>query len=210
MIISIYSSKGSAGKTPIATNIILDKNYLVGTNEKFHIYDELVKDDELIAIDITDEFPIEIKNRNLDIVFDLAGTISSQAHSITSAIKMSDIVIVPIYNELKSLKSGINSIDQILNHNKNVIVVATKLIKQKGEIFNDWHKSADYKNIANLVHNEISKDIPILPLKFSKVFDNIFEEELSINQIMDKNSLARYSYKDVAKQFNEIYKVINI
>jgi MinD-like ATPase involved in chromosome partitioning or flagellar assembly len=126
MKISIYSSKGSAGKTPIATNIALDKDFCIGTNELFHVYDGFIPDNQLIALDTEDEFP---DVGNIDIVFDLAGSISKSAHSITSALKMSDYVIVPIYNEFKCLVAGLNTISQILEYNNNIIVVATKLQK---------------------------------------------------------------------------------
>jgi hypothetical protein len=38
---------------------------------------------------------------------------------------------------------------------------------------NDWHSSEDYKNIKQAVSEKISSDIPVMPLKFSKVFDKI-------------------------------------
>ena len=212
MKISVYSSKGSAGKTPIATNIALDKDYCIGTNELFHVYDGFIQDNQLIALDTEDEFP---DVGSIDIVFDLAGSISKSAHSITSALKMSDYVIVPIYNEYKCLVAGLNTINQILEYNSNVIVVATKLIKTKKDILmsngsNDWHNSEDYKNIKLAVSEKISVDIPVITLKFSKAFDNIFEQKKSIMQLMDENPLAKYSYKEVANQFNEIYKVMGI
>jgi hypothetical protein len=34
---------------------------------------------------------------------------------------------------------------------------------------NDWHSSKDYKNIKRAVSEKISSDIPVMPLKFSKV-----------------------------------------
>ena len=51
--------------------------------------------------------------------------------SITSALSQSDVVIVPIYDELKCLNSGIHTIMEVAEFNKNVIVVATKLTKEK-------------------------------------------------------------------------------
>jgi hypothetical protein len=30
MIVTVYSTKGSAGKTPIATNIVLERGYALG------------------------------------------------------------------------------------------------------------------------------------------------------------------------------------
>ena len=49
---------------------------------------------------------------DLDIVFDLAGAISSDARSITTAIKQSDVVVVPINNEFKAIKAGLHSISE--------------------------------------------------------------------------------------------------
>lgn len=212
MKISIYNSKGSAGKTPIATNIALDKDYCIGTNEAFHVYDSIMADNQLIALNTEDEFP---DVGEVDIVFDLAGSISQSAHSITSALKMSDYVIVPIYNEFKCLVAGLNTINQIKAYNSHIIVVATKLQKTKKDVLmpngsTDWYNVKDYENIANAVTDKISADIPVTPLKFSKAFDNIFERKKSIKQLMQENALAKYSYKEVAQQFEVLYKLMGI
>jgi len=211
MKIAIYSSKGSAGKTPISANIALDKGFCIGTNEAFHIYDNLIEENKLIALHTEEAFPEELMEHDIDIVFDLAGSISKSAVSISSALKMADYVVVPIYNEYKSLVAGLNTINQIKEYNQNIIVIATKLQKQKSDIFkDDWTQSEDFKNIQKGVMTKFGEDIPVLPLKFSKVFDNIFEEQKSIKQLMDNNSLASYSYRDVAKQFQDIYNLIGI
>jgi len=47
-----------------------------------------------------------------------------------------------------------------------------------------------------------------LPLKYSAVFDVIFEQEKSIAQLMDLSGLAKYQYKEVNNQFNAIYQLI--
>lgn len=41
----------------------------------------------------------------VDVVFDLAGSLSKDALSITSAISQSDVVIVPICNEVKAINA---------------------------------------------------------------------------------------------------------
>jgi len=56
-----------------------------------------------------------------------------------------------------------------------------------------------------MVKANVDFEISIFPLKFSKVFDTIFEKEMSINQLIENDGLAKYSYRDVAKQFNDIY-----
>ena len=89
MKITLYSSKGSAGKTPIATNIALDREYAIGTNEPFHILGEVFPDDRVLSIAADESFPTFPDE--IDIVFDLAGSISAHAHSITSAIEQSDL-----------------------------------------------------------------------------------------------------------------------
>ncbi len=211
MKISVYSSKGSAGKTPISANIVLDKEFCLGTNEAFHVYEQFLPDNRLIALHTEQPFPDALVTENIDIVFDLAGSISKLALSITSALKMSDFVIVPIYNEYKSLVAGLNTIAQIQEYNKNIIVVATKLQKQKNDAFKDnWEESEDFKNIKEALRIKVGESIPVLPLKFSRAFDNIFEEKKSIKQLMRNNPLANFNYRVVSKQFDELYNLIGI
>jgi len=63
--------------------------------------DTFIPEERLITVASDEAFPV-IPN-NIDIVFDLAGSISKNAHSITSALQQSDLVIIPIFNELKCL-----------------------------------------------------------------------------------------------------------
>ena len=208
MKITVYSTKWSAGKTPIATNIALDRGYAVWTNEPYHIFDGFIPDNQLLSLDLNDTFPTIPDD--VDIVFDLTGSISKTAYSITSAIKQSGVILVPIYNKVKSIKAGLNTIVELMNFNKNIIVIATKLQKhKKTDVFKSWAKSDDFLNIQNAVHSQIGKSIPVLPLKFSAVFDAIFEQELSIDQLMKTSGLAKYQYKEVWEQFKAIYNLID-
>jgi MinD-like ATPase involved in chromosome partitioning or flagellar assembly len=206
MKITVYSAKGSAGKTPIATNIALDKGFALGTNEIYHVFDSFFPEEKLLPVEPHENFP-EIPD-NIDIVFDLAGSISKQSPSISSAISQSDVVIVPIYNEIKSLNAGIHTILEVSNFTKNIIVIATKLQRQKNDVFSNWNESIEFKNIEKMVNANVDFKIPIFPLKFSKVFDLIFEKEKSINQIMEEDALSKYTYREVAKQFDNIYLFI--
>ncbi|WP_039019238.1 hypothetical protein [Halocynthiibacter namhaensis] len=128
--------------------------------------------------------------------------------SIVSAVSQSDVVLVPIYNELKCIHAGIHTIRELQPYNKNIVVVATKLVKRKGETFKDWADSEDAKNIKAVVDHTIGQGINVLPLKFSRAFDTIFEQELSIRQLMEKDALARYTYRDVAAQFDNLLSYI--
>lgn len=207
MIVTVYSTKGSAGKTPIATNIALERDYALGTNEPYHVFDSFIPEERLLTVEPDEAFPLIPKE--IDIVFDLAGSIAKTANSIVSALRQSDLVIVPIYNEIKSLKSGIHTILEVGNFTQQIVVVATKLEKHRKEIFVDWKDSEDFKNIAQAVQSNIGFQVPIFPLKYSKVFDLIFEQEKSITEIMKHDPLASYTYRDVAKQFGQLLAYID-
>ena len=211
MRITIYSAKGSAGKTPIATNIALDREYAIGTNEAFHVFDSFIPDERLLALDLTESFP-DIPD-DIDIVFDLAGAISAQSHSITSAVRQSDLVIVPIHNEVKSLHSGVGTLRQIVKvdgFKGECLVIATKLQKGRKETFgaDEWDKSAAFLNISAFVE-QAGFSFTVLPLKFSNAFDAIFEREQSIAQICASYPLANYNFRDVLRQFEAIYHHID-
>ena len=175
MKITIYNVKWGAGKTPIATNIVLDRQYALWTNEPYHILDTFIPEERLITVASDEPFP-EIPD-DIDIIFDLAGSISKNAHSITSSLQQSDLVIIPIFNEIKCLTAWLHTILEVANFNKNIIVIATKLIKQKGDMWSNWKNYSDFKNIENLIKAKIDFDVRVLPLKFSKAFDLIFEKE---------------------------------
>jgi len=206
MKITVYSTKGWAGKTPIACNFAFDHDFAVWTNEPYHIYDELLPEEKFIALDLNQAFPTIPDD--IDIIFDLAGSLSASARSISSAIEQSDWVIVPIYDEYKSILAGLNTLAEVLHLNQNVIVVATKLQKQRGDNFKDWFKCHSFLNIQNAVHEKIGEDIAVLPLKFSKAFDTMFDDRKSVIQLMESSALAKYQYQDVAKQLQALYSLI--
>lgn len=203
MKITVYSSKGSAGKTPIATNIALDREYIMCTNEPYHILDTILPEERVISVGQHEPFPEIPAEHNA--VFDLAGSVPADSSVVESAVGQSDLVIVPIYNEIKSLNSGINTILVLSHITKNVLVVATKLQKKQGEVFTDWRESKEFLEIRKTIGEYVDFEVPMVPLKYSKVFDAIFEKGKSIRQIMKANRLAAYTYKSVAIQFDGIY-----
>ena len=93
--------------------------------------------------------------------------------------------------------------------NRQVMVVSTKLRKRKrSDRHNDRQHCEDMLNIQHIVHNKISPRIPVLPLKYSEVFDLLFEQEKSIAQLASESGLARYQYREVGEQFAAIYHLI--
>jgi MinD-like ATPase involved in chromosome partitioning or flagellar assembly len=210
MKLCVYSAKGGEGKTSIATNIVLDREYAIGTNEHFHLFDTFISDDRVLALEPNERFP-EIP-KEIDIVFDLAGSISALSESIVSALEQSDLVIVPVTNEVKAIYGGIGTLKEVLRFCPRILVVVTKLEKGRRDHFGkgEWKKSEAFLNVKKQINETQGlENICCLPLKFSKAFDAIFEKEKSIFQIMEDDPLARYNYSEVALQFNEIYNFID-
>ena len=48
----------------------LDRDYAIETNEPYHVFDSFISDDQLLNLDLNDEFPTIPDT--IDIVFDLA------------------------------------------------------------------------------------------------------------------------------------------
>ncbi len=208
MKICVYCAKGGGGKTPIATNIVLDRGYALGTNEYYNVFEGFIPEDRLLALKGGESFPVIPED--IDIVFDLAGSISDNTPSIQTALDQSDLVIIPCRDEVKHLRGCIGTIDAIKGFTKNILVVATQLEKQKKENFGeDWFRSKAFLNVQEQVTANINIDLTFLPLKFSKAFDAIFEQEKSIAQMIEDDPLARYNYRVLSEQFNEIYNYID-
>ena len=88
-------------------------------------------------------------------------------------------------------------------------MVGTKLEK-KDKASGKWELGDDFQNIKRVIHSVTGKEYPILPLKLSKVFEAIFDEEKSIKQIVNEGGLAAYTYSEVAQQFSDIYTFLKV
>ena len=208
MKITVFSAKGSAGKTPISVNMSLDRGYAVGTNETYHVLDALIPDERLIAIKPNEEFP-KLPD-DIDIVFDLGGALGGDsAPSIRSAVEQSDIVFVPVYNEYKSINGAYHTILEVRELNERIALICTKLEKRRNEIFRNWKDCQDFKDINRTLSGLAGKKYPALPLKFSRGFDVIFSKEMSLQQLVEQGGLDGYTYRLVAGQFAAIYKYID-
>ena len=214
MIISVYNADGGPGKTPISTNIALEREFAVGTNEAFNLYHTFIEDESLISIGMEDEFPTYPEEA--DVVFDLAGSISPNAYSITTAINQSRLVIVPTFYEDGALAKTVGTIREIQrlpDFRGNILVIATKLEKGRKETFDAgnpaaWATCEQYRYVVEFL-SASGIQLPILPLKKSKVFDTISKRKLSIAQLCDESKLAAHSYADVNAQFERIFHYID-
>ena len=98
---------------------------------------------------------------DVDIVFDLAGSMSASAVSIVSAIKQADLVIVPCWNNVHALTGMIGTLNEVRRFNQNILVIATKLQKRRVgrgyEQFAQWKDSVDCQNIMDTLKRVLER-----------------------------------------------------
>jgi cellulose biosynthesis protein BcsQ len=191
MKIAVYNFKGGVGKTSISLGYALNQGFAVVTND-FHSPLERVLSEEYI-IKLKSDETMPIFDDDLEVVFDLGGSIDERA---VSAIKQSDWVIIPTVNSVVDLHMTLQTINQVSDYNTKILVIVNKL--EKGDF-----------DIAREVITEFFPDMPIFPLKNSKIFKKMFEKEQSLNGIANLNGLNKYTYRGVISQFADITEFIN-
>lgn len=210
MKIAIYTPKGGAGKTPLAISFAVDKEYALATNESFDAFSGFIEDERLLFVAADEEFP-EIPD-DIDVVFDLAGTMSKNDYSTVSAIRQSDVVLVPIWNNRLSVLGGLRAIQSVSALGKKVIVVATKLATKTKAKAQPWTESEDFKCVYQAVESlcdEIGYMPSVMPLKVSEVFETVLGECVSVHRLAERSGLAKYTYRELLEQFDAIYEEVS-
>ena len=65
-----------------------------------------------------------------------------------------------------------------------------------------------YKEIREALDTSGFKDVPSLPLRFSKAFDGVFKEGVSIESMVRAGGINVWNYQDLANQLEAITKHI--
>lgn len=210
MKVTVYTGKGGAGKTPISVNLALEHGWGIATNDTISVLSILegLPEERVIEILPQEEFPKFPEA--IDVVFDLGGAISTgSSPSILSAIKQSDCVLVPIENNVQSIAGGIVTLNEIQNYNDRIVVVATKLKRTRHEPKAvPTQKTKAFIRIRDGLSSAGLGKFPILPLRFSEGFETIFNEGVSIEEMVRGGGLRAYSYRDLKKELSAINKFI--
>jgi len=211
MKITVYSAKGGAGKTPISVNLALEHGWNIATNDAISILSiqDGIEEDMLLEINPHEEFPA--LPDDFDVVFDLGGAISeSSSASILTAIKQSDVVIVPICNDPRSIAGGLITLREIRPHGKRMLVVATKLERTRLEPARiPIEETEAFKGVKDSLESQGYGDIPIFPLRFSRAFENIFKTGNSIESMVRAGGIEAWSYRHLAKELEAINNFIH-
>lgn len=211
MIFTIGCSKGGVGKTSLAMAMSLVlKDFGIATNETFHTWNDLIDENRVLANSPFEEFP-DFASEQIDVIFDLSGDVTEKSLAVASAVEQSNVVVIPITADRKAIFSAANYILTIANLNPNIILVANMLEKQRGEKFDRWEESYDYRMIRQLLNEQLPEqfhELPMLPVKLTKVFKAIERNRQSIPEMMESNHLLRYNYREINQQVNALMEAI--
>ena len=179
LIISILSKKGGVGKTPIAFSLAKDLGLKLRSNDNSvieSIYPGMAK---VVSKPILEA----------DTVYDFGGFVDA---GVIDIVRGSNAVIIPCSVDFNSVLRTIETIEEIQQYNKNIIVIVTKTEKE-----DDFHK------IMNHI-SEYASDLFYFELRSSKIFKNSIETGASVTELYEATPLSKSAYKTVFQQYNTV------
>lgn len=182
-VIAIINKKGGLGKTPVAVNTAKATDSIILTNdddvvEVVHENTRVLPLEEIAELDF---------NALPNTVIDFGGFVEA---GTTSIIERCDLVVVPVVNNISSLKRSINAIDELSQLNKNIIIIAT-MTTDKNDLKNIKTTFKDYKIKA------------FFELKKTELFNNSLNKGLGIEDYLDTNNILRMAYGKKKNQKTE-------
>jgi len=187
--IAIITLDGGAGKTAISYAIAKDLGFYIISN-----------DDSVIESIYPTRAKI-MKQPNLidNVVYDFGGFVDT---GVVNIIQECDLIIVPCVNDINSKMKAIKTITQLKKYANNFLIVATKIENQK--------ELTEIKASIQKVFNEI----PILPLRKTKLFKNALEYAQSPLELENESKLTAHSQRNILSEYkallNYIEKELNL
>lgn len=182
MKIALINKKGGVGKTPFAFSIAKDFDMFLQSNDSSCI-EQIYKDKALISNEV----------KLLDnCVYDFGGYTAS---GVVEIIKECDCVVVPCLPTYNSFLRTLETINEIVAINKNIILLATAYKDDKEKEFLSDNLS-DYK------------DMPIFYFKNSKIVNNAVNSGMSFLELYNENSLMKHSYINFINEYKRLLSEI--
>lgn len=181
--IGVVTLDGGTGKTAVAFALAKDLDYYLISNDD-SIIEQAYKGRAKIM-----QQP-EIIN---EVVYDFGGFVDT---GVIDVIKACDLVIVPCINDLNSKMKAIKTIKQLQTYNNNFLVVATRLETKK-----------DFNEVKEAIQKTF-KNIPVLPLRKTKLFKNALEFGQSPLELESESKQVAYTQRNILTEYKELLKYI--
>ena len=134
MKIALLNKKGGVGKTPFAFSIAKDFGYFLQSNDNSCI--EQIYPDKAKILD-------KVKDLD-DCVYDFGGF---SASGVLDIIKNCDVIIIPCLPTYNSFIRTVETINEIISINPNIILLATNYKDDREEEFLENELDKRYKDI---------------------------------------------------------------
>lgn len=211
MKVTVYSAKGGQGKTPLALNMALHNDWGLCTNEDTpDLHRHLEMGSQLIVVEPDQPFPD--LPEDIEVVFDLGGTMKGSIESVQSAVSQSDVVLIPIKaGEQKSLIGGIKTIHEVSQINPNIVVVANMLTKKGSD--GSYETGTEFVRIKEAMQVAGVGEYTVLPLKRTTAFEDIYHFNRCLRDLVQSQDdegkpfllpMTAYQYRIPEQQFATI------
>jgi cellulose biosynthesis protein BcsQ len=183
MIISVINKKGGVGKTPISFSLAKDLGYELQSNDN-SVIETIYPDKARIGRPILQD----------GCVYDFGGFVDS---GVLDIIKASNAVIVPCSIDYNALMRTVETIEEIIAVNSNIIVVITKT-----------EKESDFETFRDEI-SSFFEDLYFLELRNSKIFKNSMETGKTVTQLYQETPLSKSAYRTVYQQYQSLIELFN-
>ncbi|CUU79211.1 hypothetical protein JJB27_09170 [Campylobacter fetus subsp. venerealis] len=183
MIISIINKKGGVGKTPFAFSIAKDFDYFLQSND-ISIIENIYPDKAKIS-----DTPKLIDN----CVYDFGGFV---AKGVLEIAEKSNYIIVPCVSSYNSILRTIETVNELKEYNKNIIILITNYKDEK-----------EKAQMVEVLESNFS-DLKFFYFKFSKIIENCMTTGVSFLELANENTLAKLSYSNFINEYKKLLDTI--